>query len=63
MRISQESIRPLVLGRDLIALGIEPGPEMGKMLKRLYTLQLDNAFEDKAGGLRAARQLVRKSRP
>ncbi len=63
MRISQESIRPLVLGRDLIALGIEPGPEMGKMLKRLYTLQLDNAFEDKAGGLRAARQLVREGRP
>jgi hypothetical protein len=33
---------------------------MGRLLKRLYKLQMDNAFEDKAGGLRAARKLIRE---
>ncbi len=60
MRISKETIRPLLQGRDLIPLGVEPGPGMGRLLKRLYKLQMDNAFEDKAGGLRAARKLIRE---
>jgi tRNA nucleotidyltransferase/poly(A) polymerase len=59
MRISKETIRPLLQGRDLIPLGVEPGPGMGRLLKRLYRMQLDNAFDDKAGGLRAARMLIK----
>lgn len=63
MNISRETIQPLIMGRDLIKLGVAPGPEMGKILKRLYRLQLDGTFEDKAGGLAAARKLVgRKGR-
>jgi hypothetical protein len=31
---------------------------MGKVLKRLYAMQIDNAFETRAGGLKAARKLV-----
>jgi putative nucleotidyltransferase with HDIG domain len=58
MNISRETIRPLVMGRDLIKLGVAPGPEMGRILKRLYKLQLDNAFEDKADGLRWAQRIV-----
>jgi hypothetical protein len=35
---------------------------MGRILRRLYKLQLDNAFEDKAGGLKWAKKIVgRKS--
>ena len=33
---------------------------MGKILKRLYGLQLDNAFETRAQGIRAAEKLVRR---
>jgi tRNA nucleotidyltransferase (CCA-adding enzyme) len=57
--VTRETIRPLILGRDLIALGVEPGPAMGKMLKRLYGMQLDNAFETKAQGIRAAEGLIK----
>ncbi len=32
---------PILLGRHLIELGVEPGPEMGKILKAVYELQLD----------------------
>jgi tRNA nucleotidyltransferase/poly(A) polymerase len=63
MNISRETIQPLVMGRDLIKLGVAPGPDMGKLLKRLYKLQLDGAFEDKAAGLAAARRLIRRTRP
>jgi hypothetical protein len=58
-KVSRETIRPLILGRDLIALGVEPGPAMGKILKRLYGMQLDNAFETKAQGIRAAEGLIK----
>jgi len=63
MRISKETIKPLLRGRDLIPLGVEPGPDMGRLLKKLYMMQLDNVFEDRAGGLRAARKLIREGRP
>ncbi len=59
LKVSRESIRPLVQGRDLIALGVTPGPEMGKLLKRLYEMQLDSAFETKAQGVRAAKVLLK----
>jgi len=50
-RISQETIRPLILGRDLLALGVPAGRQMGVHLKRLYDLQLDGAFRTREQGL------------
>lgn len=50
-RISQETIRPLVLGRDLLALGVPAGRQMGVLLKRLYDRQLDGAFRTREQGL------------
>jgi tRNA nucleotidyltransferase (CCA-adding enzyme) len=60
LNVSRETIAPLVMGRDLITLGVAPGPGMGKILKRLYRLQLDNAFDTRAQGLKAAERLVRR---
>jgi tRNA nucleotidyltransferase (CCA-adding enzyme) len=62
LNVSRETIKPLVLGRDLIGLGVQPGPAMGKMLKRLYGMQLDGVFETKAQGIRAAQRLTRGKR-
>lgn len=56
--ITEASIQPLLQGRDLIELGMKPGPEMGRMLKKLYALQLDDAFETREEGLNAARKLI-----
>ena len=61
LRINRETIKPLVMGRDLLALGVPPGPGMGKILAKLYKAQLDNAFETKAQGLERARRLVERS--
>ena len=49
--INKETIKPLILGRDLIPLGVSPGLQMGQYLKQLYELQLDGAFETKEEGL------------
>jgi tRNA nucleotidyltransferase/poly(A) polymerase len=57
-RIDSETIRPLIMGRDLIGLGVAPGPEMGRILKKLHMLQLDGVFETKDAGMEAARRLL-----
>ena len=50
------------MGRDLINMGIKPGPSMGKILKKLYQLQLDNEFETKEEGLKTAKKAIKKER-
>jgi tRNA nucleotidyltransferase (CCA-adding enzyme) len=34
---------PILKGRDLVALGVPPGPEVGRVLKAVYERQLDGA--------------------
>jgi tRNA nucleotidyltransferase/poly(A) polymerase len=63
LNISKETIKPLIMGRDLINLGVSPGPPMGKLLKTLYQMQLDNEFETKDKGLEKAKELIKKERP
>lgn len=60
LNVSKETIKPLVMGRDLISLGVAPGPKMGKILKKLYDLQLDGEFETKARGLELAKKIIRE---
>lgn len=62
LRINIETIKPLVMGRHLIELGMVPGPDMGKLLKKLYRLQLDGIFETKAEGLKEAKKLRQRVR-
>lgn len=59
-KVSKETIKPLIMGRDLIKLGISPGPRMGRILKKLYELQLDNEFETKEEGLKIAQRINKK---
>ncbi len=60
LNVSKETISPLIMGRHLLKLGVAPGPAMGRILKRLYELQLDNAFETKAEGLKAAQKVIKR---
>lgn len=49
---------PLILGRDLLAMGVTPGPVVGRILAEVYELQLDSKVQDREEALRAARTLV-----
>jgi putative nucleotidyltransferase with HDIG domain len=62
LNISKESIKPLILGRDLIEMGVSPGPGMGEILDKLYQKQLDNAFETREEGLKIAEEWLKKRR-
>jgi len=62
LNVSKETIQPLILGRDLIELGVTPGPEMGTILKKLYQLQLDSEFETKASGLILAKNILKEDK-
>lgn len=61
LNVSKETIKPLIMGRDLIKLGVSPGPKMGKILKNLYQHQLDNDFEAKKEGLNLAKKIIKES--
>jgi len=50
---------PILLGRHLIDLGVSPGPEMGRILKAVYELQLDGAVKDLDDARQEAAQLLR----
>lgn len=61
LNVSKETIQPLIMGRDLIKLDVPPGPKMGKVLKKIYQMQLDSEFETKAAGLKLARKLIKEA--
>lgn len=61
LRVSKETIKPLILGRDLLEMGVVPGPGMGRLLKEIYGRQLDNAFESRAEGLKIAKTMVEET--
>jgi tRNA nucleotidyltransferase (CCA-adding enzyme) len=39
--VAQRPPEPILRGRDLLDLGLSPGPESGRVLKAVYERQLD----------------------
>jgi tRNA nucleotidyltransferase (CCA-adding enzyme) len=55
--VEHEAPLPLVRGRDLIAMGMRPGPAMGTLLREIYDHQLDGRIGSLEDGLALARSL------
>ena len=55
MKIADSAPAPIVMGRDLIALGLKPGVGFGRILNDCYEAQLDGVFADREGGIAFAR--------
>ena len=55
LRVADSAPKPLVQGRDLIALGMKPGVEFGRILKAAYEAQLDGKFLTHEDGVKFAR--------
>ena len=51
----------LVLGRHLLALGLEPGPRVGELLSRLYERQLDGEVTTTDEGIALAKRLLQST--
>ena len=58
LRVADSAPKPLVMGRDLLELGMKPGPELGRVLKAAYEAQLDGKFSTREEGI----EFVRGSR-
>ncbi len=50
LAIKDNAPTPILLGRHLVALGVQPGPHFGKILDRCYEAQLDGVFTDLESG-------------
>ena len=49
---------PILLGRHLLELGLQPGPRVGEVLKAVYEQQMDGAVTDLDQAIAAAQELV-----
>ncbi len=58
LEVARQPPAAMLRGRDLLALGVPPGPRIGELLRALYERQLDGAFSDAEGALAEARRLV-----
>ncbi|MCH7994584.1 MAG: hypothetical protein IIB57_09080, partial [Planctomycetes bacterium] len=50
---------PLLTGNDLLAMGVEPGPEFGRIMDAVYRAQRNENIATKADALDLARQMRR----
>ena len=48
----------LLMGRDVLALGVAPGPEVGRIVRAVYELQLDGRVRTKDDAVDEARRMV-----
>jgi tRNA nucleotidyltransferase (CCA-adding enzyme) len=56
--VQHEPPPPLLMGRHLLELGVEPGPRMGAILRQVYERQLDGRVTSIDEGLAAAREIL-----
>jgi len=49
---------PFLLGRHVLALGLDPGPEVGRVLKQVYERQIDGEVSSLAEAIVVATELV-----
>jgi tRNA nucleotidyltransferase (CCA-adding enzyme) len=52
---------PILMGRHLLELGVQPGPQMGTILKEIYELQLDGIVADLDTALARARDVITRA--
>src|SRR5689334_16169752 len=58
LEVDQRPPEPLLLGRHLLQLGVEPGPRMGEITRAVYEMQLDGRVRDLDEAISEARKLI-----
>jgi len=58
--LNKETIKPIIMGRDLLKIGVPSGPIMGKILDELYEIQLEDGFKTKEQGIKIAKNIISK---
>lgn len=61
LEVEAHAPEPIVMGRHLIDMGVQPGRDMGRLLDDCYEAQLDGLFSTLAEGLAYAKQTLASS--
>jgi tRNA nucleotidyltransferase (CCA-adding enzyme) len=56
--VEQKPPSPILMGRHLLEMGLQPGPEVGRIVHAVYELQLDGRVTDLEEARRAAREML-----
>jgi tRNA nucleotidyltransferase (CCA-adding enzyme) len=60
LQVAQRPPDPLLLGRHLLDLGIEPGPRMGEITRAVYEMQLDGRVRNLDEAIAEARNIINR---
>ena len=58
LQVEQRPPDPLLLGRHLLDLGLEPGPKMGEITRAIYEMQLDGRVRTLDEAISEARKII-----
>ena len=58
LQVEQRPPDPLLLGRHLLELGVEPGPQMGEITRAIYEMQLDGRVRNLDEAIAEARKIL-----
>jgi len=58
LEVEQRAPDPLLLGRHLLELGVEPGPRMGEITRAVYEMQLDGRVRTLDEAIEEAKKLI-----
>jgi tRNA nucleotidyltransferase (CCA-adding enzyme) len=58
LQVEQRAPEPLLLGRHLLSLGVQPGPQMGEITRAVYEMQLDGRVRTVEEAIDEARKII-----
>ena len=58
LEVEQQAPAPLLMGRHLLEMGLEPGPRIGQITQAVYEMQLDGGVRSLEEAQEAARELI-----
>jgi tRNA nucleotidyltransferase (CCA-adding enzyme) len=61
--VARKPPEPLLRGRDVVAMGVPPGPEVGRIVRAVYERQLDGEVATPEEAREEARRMVGVSSP
>ena len=58
LKVEEKAPQPILMGRHLIELGLEPSPEFKRILDAVYEMQLDGQIQDLEEAIWEARKII-----
>ena len=58
LQVEQRAPDPLLLGRHLLELGVQPGPQVGEITRAVYEMQLDGRVRNLDEAIAEAKKLI-----